>query len=78
MYKEKRFADEKVTVPFPRFLGYHKVKHGEFIVNGKENEVTRYVYKLIIDGLSVAMIAKILTEREFKILGRCDKFVRNY
>lgn len=63
MDKEKRFADEKATVPFPRFLGYHKAKYGEFIVNEKETEVIRYIYKLIIDGLSVAMTAKILTER---------------
>lgn len=59
---KKKITDGKTTVPVSRFLGYDKVKYGEFIVNEKETEVIRYIYKSIIDELSAARIAKILTE----------------
>ena len=72
--QRKRFADGKATVPFSRFLGFDRGEHGEFIVNEKEAEVVRYIYKSIIDGLSAAKVAKLLTERGIKTPGGCDKW----
>src|SRR5574344_371968 len=64
----KRFADGKVSVPYGRFLGYDRGENGELVVNPKEAEVVRDIYRLFLSGLTPHAIAKILTERGFRIL----------
>lgn len=59
--QRKRFADGKVTVPFERFLGYDRGENGELIVNRKEAEVVRCIYRLFPQGLTPYAIAKQLT-----------------
>lgn len=45
-------ADGKVSVPFGRFLGYDRGEHGELIVNEKEAEVVREIYRLFLSGFT--------------------------
>lgn len=59
----RRMADGKVSVPFGRFLGYDRGEHGELVVNEKEAEIVREIYKLFLSGLTPHSIAKTLTER---------------
>ena len=59
----KRMADGKVSVPFGRFLGYDRGEHGEMIVNEKEAETVREIYRLFLSGLTPHGIGKELTSR---------------
>ena len=59
----KRMADGKVSVPFGRFLGYDRGEHGELIVNEKEAETVREIYRLFLSGLTPHGIGKELTSR---------------
>lgn len=65
----RRMADGKVSVPFGRFLGYDRGEHGELVVNEKEAEIVREIYKLFLSGLMPHSIAKTLTERGFPTPG---------
>lgn len=59
----RRMADGKVSVPFGRFLGYDRGEHGELIVNEKEAEIVREIYRLFLSGLTPHGVAKELTSR---------------
>lgn len=59
----RRMADGKVSVPFGRFLGYDRGEHGELIVNEKEAEIVREIYRLFLSGLTPHGIGKELTSR---------------
>lgn len=65
----KRMADGKVSVPFGRFLGYDRGEHGELIVNEKEAETVREIYRLFLSGLTPHGIAKELTARRIPTPG---------
>ena len=65
----RRMADGKVSVPFGRFLGYDRGEHGELIVNEKEAEVVREIYRLFLSGLTPHSIAKELTARHIPTPG---------
>src|SRR5574344_1944630 len=58
----KRFADGKVSVPFGRFLGYDRGENGEFIVNEKEADIVRFIYRMFMKGTTPYGIATKLTE----------------
>ena len=64
----RRMADGKVSVPFGRFLGYDRGEHGELIVNEKEAEVVREIYRLFLSGLTPHGIGKELTARHIPTL----------
>ena len=59
----KRMADGKVSVPFSRFLGYDRGEDGNLVVNEKEAEIVRLIYRLFLEGLTPYSIAKHLTEK---------------
>lgn len=61
--QRKRFADGKVSVPFAHFLGYDRGEDGNLVVNHKEAEIVRDIYRLFLSGLTPYAIATILTER---------------
>ncbi|WP_449077370.1 hypothetical protein [Ruminococcus sp.] len=42
----ERFADGKVTMPYKNFLGYDKDKDGKPVINEKEAEIVRLIYRL--------------------------------
>lgn len=65
----RRMADGKVSVPFGRFLGYDRGEHGELIVNEKEAETVREIYRLFLSGLTPHGIAKELTARHIPTPG---------
>ena len=61
--QRKRFADGKVSMPYKRFLGYEKGKNGQPVINKKEAETVRLIYKLFLQGKTAAGICKHLMEQ---------------
>ncbi|MEE5994663.1 MAG: recombinase family protein, partial [Oscillospiraceae bacterium] len=59
----KRMADGKVSVPFSRFLGYDRGEDGNLVINEKEAEIVRLIYRLFLEGLTPYSIARHLTEK---------------
>lgn len=58
--KRKLFAQGKGSVSFSHFLGFDRGPNGEMVVNQKEAEVIRMIYRLYLSGLSYYSIAKEL------------------
>ena len=56
----KRFADGKVTMPFKHFLGYDRGEGGVPVINEKEAEVVRMIYRMFLEGKTAAGICKHL------------------
>lgn len=46
----KRFADGKVSMAYSQFLGYEKGPDGTPVVNEKEAEIVRLIYRLFLEG----------------------------
>ena len=46
----KRFADGKVSMAYSQFLGYEKGPNGMPVVNEKEAEIIRLIYRLFLEG----------------------------
>lgn len=46
----KRFADGKVSMAYKQFLGYEKGLDGTPVVNEKEAEIVRLIYRLFLEG----------------------------
>ena len=72
--RRKRFADGKVTVPFKRFLGYDRGKHGELIVNKEEGKIVEYIYSLFILGFTFSEIKSALEFYNIKSPGGTDSW----
>ena len=60
--QRKRFADDKVNMPYGQFLGYRKGPDGLPEIDPEEAETVRFIYRLFMGGKTVNAIAKILTE----------------
>lgn len=58
--QRKRFADGKVTMPFKHFLGYDMGEEGIPVINEKEAEVVRLIYKLFLHGKTSVGICRHL------------------
>ena len=58
--QRKRFADGKVTMPYKNFLGYDKGKDGKPVINEKEAEIVRLIYRLFLQGKTASGICKHL------------------
>ena len=56
----KRFADGKVTMPYKNFLDYDKGKDGKPVINEKEAEIVRLIYRLFLQGKTASGICKHL------------------
>lgn len=56
----ERFADGKVTMPYKNFLGYDKGKDGKPVINEKEAEIVRLIYRLFLQGKTASGICKHL------------------
>ncbi len=59
----KRFADGKVSMPYKRFMGYRKGADGLPEIVEEEAEVVRAIYKRVLEGDTICMIAKKLNEQ---------------
>jgi len=57
----KRMQDGKVSVPYSRFLGYDKGENGTLVINEKEAEIIRLIYKMFLEGNTPHGIAKYLS-----------------
>ena len=62
--QRKRFADGKVSVGYKNFLGYDKGPDGVMVINPKEAETVKLLYRLYMSGLSMTAVAKELTRRK--------------
>lgn len=58
--KRKRFAEGKGSLPYSHFLGYDRGSDGTMVVNKKEAEVVKMIYRLYLGGLSFYSIAREL------------------
>lgn len=58
--QRKRFADGKVTMPFKQLLGYDRGEGGVPVINEKEAEVVRTIYRLFLEGKTATGICKHL------------------
>lgn len=72
--QRKRMADGKVSVPFKHFLGYDRGEDGTLVVNPREAEIVREIYRLFLNGLTPHAIAKMLTERGILTPGEKKKW----
>lgn len=71
--QRKRMADGKVSFAYSRFLGLEKDKEtGKIVVNPKQAETVRQIFRLFLDGLTPHAIAKELTDRGIKTPGGKD------
>ncbi len=59
--QRKRFADGKVTMPFKHFLGYDRGEDGVPVINEKEAEIVRMIYRMFLEGKTASGICKFLT-----------------
>lgn len=72
--QRKSFADGKVRVPYPRFLGYTKGSDGTMVVVPEEAETIRLIYKLFLEGHSFYGVARELMKRKIKAPGGKDNW----
>lgn len=62
--KRKRFAEGKGSLPYSHFLGYDRGADGTMVINKKEAEVVKMIYRLYLTGRSFYAIADELMKRE--------------
>lgn len=62
---EKKMKSGHAIVNCNRFLGYDKDEEGNLVINEKEAEVVRYIYKLYLEGYGYSAIAKKLESKKF-------------
>jgi len=61
--KRKSFADGKVYMAYGIFLGYEKGVDGMPVINEKQAEIVRYIFRLYIEGNTPYKICQILEEQ---------------
>ena len=61
---QKNFSQGKPTINLNRMLGYDMGKNGEWLINEKQAETVRIIFKKYICGLSAYRIAKSLNEKK--------------
>ena len=52
----KRFSDGKYTIVLKHFLGYEKDANGNVVINKKQAEIVRYIYKRYLEGATARNI----------------------
>lgn len=75
--QRKRFADGKVSMPYKHFLGYEKGDNGQPVINEKEAEVVRMIYRLFLEGKTAAGICKHLMTLGIPTPGGKTKWVQS-
>ncbi len=61
--QRKRFADGKYSMPFKSFLGYERGEDGKPVINEKEAETVRLIYKLFQQGKTPYAVSCYLNAR---------------
>lgn len=59
--KRNGYKNGKVSMTFKRFLGYERGEDGQPIINEEQAELVRRIYKMYVNGMTPAGIAKQLT-----------------
>ena len=59
----KRMADGKVSLAYSSFLGYDRGKDGGLVINPKEAEIVRLIYRSFMDGMTPIGICHMLEGR---------------
>ena len=70
----KRFADGRVAMSYPNFLGYEKGPDGKPAINEEEAKIVRYIFKSFLDGKTPHAIAKDLTDQGYKTVTGSSKW----
>ncbi|MGE6896491.1 recombinase family protein [Priestia flexa] len=70
----KGFRDGKVYCNTTRFLGYDKDGNGELVINEKEAEIVKRIYREYLEGKSTQAIAKGLTADGIKTAADNEKW----
>ena len=70
----KRMADGKVSVAFSTFLGYDRGKDGNLVVNKKEAETVRLIYRSFMDGMTPIGICHMLESKGILTPGKKKKW----
>lgn len=58
------FSDDKVSMPYKRFLGYEKGEDGTPKIVESEAEIIRMIYRLFMEGKTTSAIAKYLADND--------------
>lgn len=61
--QRKRFADGKVSIPFPRFLGYDQGPNGEFVINEEQAEIVRFIFAEFNKHRSYGYVSDLLESK---------------
>ena len=56
----KRFQDGKIYMPYGNFLGYNRGPDGKPVINPKQAEIVRRIYRQYLEGMSIPQIAASL------------------
>ena len=73
----KRFEDGKVLMSYKHFLGYDRGEDGKPVINPKEAETVRQIYRWFIEGKTPFMICKELDAQGIKTPGEKKKWQRS-
>ena len=60
----KRFADGKILMSYKHFLGYERGEDGNPVINAKEAEIVRSIYRMFMEGKTPFAIAKALEKKK--------------
>ena len=60
----KRFADGKVSMPYKRFMGYHRGEDGTPEIVEAEAKIVRGIFRRFLEGATSTIIAKELNEAD--------------
>ena len=60
----KRFEDGKILMSYKHFLGYEKGEDGMPVINPKEAEIVRSIYRMFMEGKTPFAIAKALEKKK--------------
>lgn len=72
--QRKRFADGKYSLAYSRFLGYDKGEDGGLVINEKQAQTVRLIFRLFLEGYTPHGIAKELTQRKILTPGGVEKW----
>ncbi|MBR6028581.1 MAG: recombinase family protein [Clostridia bacterium] len=59
----KRMADGKVSLAYSTFLGYDRGEDGALVVNPEQAAIVRLIYRSFLDGMTPALVCRMLEER---------------
>ena len=71
----KRFADGKVSLAYSTFLGYDKGPDGNLVINKKEAETVRLIYRSFMDGMTPIAICHMLENKGILTPGKKKKWL---